>query len=180
MPAGTSAVAIWFRNASPPDCEGWDSNYGHNYTFAVVAAPPVRPGWAGPLGGSFARDCAHRDGLAEPIVIDEYVRERACTFIDGDVWVSGISDGSTPQPGFIAAQVEWAKDGGAAQHAWLDDVGRVGNNERFRWTLGHDFREVADWNEVKFALRFSTDGRHWVYPEGGARRTIKRAFQLPQ
>ncbi|MDB4971440.1 MAG: putative lipoprotein [Myxococcales bacterium] len=179
VPADATSVQLWFRNATPPSCEGWDSNYGHNYVFAVAAATPVRPGWAGDLGGSFARDCAHRDGLAEPIVIDEYVRERACSFIDGDVWVSGITDGSSPTPAFIAADVEWSRDGAPALHTWLEDVGRVGNNERFRWTLPYELRNVADWNEVKFALRFSTDGRHWVYPEGGARRTITRAFQMP-
>lgn len=179
VPAGATSVQLWFRNATPPSCEGWDSNYGKNYAFPVVAAPPVRPAWAGDLGGSFARDCAHRDGLAEPILIDEYVRERACSFVDGDVWVPGISDGSAPNPGFIAAEVEWSRDGAAPLHTWLDDVGRVGNNERFRWTLPYELRNFADWTEVKFALRFSTDGRHWVYPEGGARRTIKRAFQLP-
>ena len=38
VPAGATSVALWFRNASPPSCEGWDSNYGANYVFAVDAA----------------------------------------------------------------------------------------------------------------------------------------------
>ncbi|HEY1587749.1 MAG TPA: DUF6209 family protein, partial [Polyangia bacterium] len=31
VPAGTTSVALWFRNASPPSCEAWDSNFGANY-----------------------------------------------------------------------------------------------------------------------------------------------------
>lgn len=40
VPAGATSVALWFRNYSPPSCEGWDSSYGANYAFAVVAPQP--------------------------------------------------------------------------------------------------------------------------------------------
>jgi hypothetical protein len=36
IPADATAVALWFRNASPPDCEAWDSDYGRNYVFPVA------------------------------------------------------------------------------------------------------------------------------------------------
>lgn len=50
VPPDATSVQLWFRNASPPSCEAWDSRYGRNYTFDVVpapapaAAPPPTPG----------------------------------------------------------------------------------------------------------------------------------------
>lgn len=180
VPAGTTSVAIWFHNYSPPSCAGWDSNLGANYVFPVVATatPPI--GWLSDVGGSTDRACQHGDTLADPIVIDEYARERACLFADADVWIGGVTDGSAPHPEYVLAEVEWAKDAGAPTDSWLDDVGRVGNNERFRWQLPYELRNVADWTTATWALRFSVDGRTWTWAEGGRKRTIQRAFTLPQ
>ncbi len=180
VPADATSVALWFRNASPPSCEAWDSNYGANYVFPVVAAPTAALGWLSAVGGSTDRACQHADTLEDPIVIDEYARERACLFADVDVWVGGVTDGSAPHPEYVLAQVEWAKDGAAPTDSWIDDVGRVGNNERFRWQLPYELRNLADWSTATFALRLSTDGRTWMYTEGGFQRTITRAFTLPQ
>ena len=179
VPAGSTRVALWFRNASPPSCEGWDSNYGNNYTFAIAPAPTPAIGWVSEVGGSTNRACEHADGLADPIVIDEYARERACLFADVDVWVGGVTDGSPAHPEYVAAQVEWSKDGGAPVDVWLDDVGRVGNNERFRWQLPYELRNLADWTTAKYALRVSVDGRAWSYAGSINPRTITRAFTLP-
>lgn len=38
IPADATSVALWFRNASPPACEAWDSRYGANYVFAVKSS----------------------------------------------------------------------------------------------------------------------------------------------
>lgn len=180
VPAGTTSVAIWFHNYSPPSCEGWDSNLGANYVFPVVATatPPI--GWLSDVGGSTDRACQHGDSLADPIVIDQYARERACLFADADVWIGGVTDGSAPHPEYVLAEVEWAKDAAAPTDSWLDDVGRVGNNERFRWQLPYELRNLADWTTATYALRFSVDGRTWTWAEGGKKRTIQRAFTLPQ
>lgn len=38
LPAGTTGVSVWFKQFSygdRPPAEGWDSNYGQNYNFAV-------------------------------------------------------------------------------------------------------------------------------------------------
>jgi hypothetical protein len=180
VPAGATAVALWFKNASPPDCEGWDSNFGANYVFPVVAAATAPIGWTSGVGGSTDRACQHADTLEDPIVIDEYARERACLFADVDVWIPGVTDGSAPHPEYVLAEVEWAKDGAAPPtRTWLDDVGRAGNNERFRWQLPYELRNQADWTTASYSLRVSTDGRTWTYAEGGHTRTITRAFTLP-
>ena len=179
VPAGTTSVALWFKNASPPSCEAWDSNFGANYVFPVTATATAPVGWTSGVGGSTDRACQHSDTLEDPIVIDEYARERACLFADVDVWVGGVTDGSAPHPEYVLAQVEWQKDAASPTDTWLDDVGRVGNNERFRWQLPYELRNVADWTTATYALRVSTDGRTWTWAEGGRKRTITRAFTLP-
>ncbi len=177
IPAGATSVALWFENASPsPPCEAWDSNYGANYVFPVVAAPTPAIGWLSAVGGSTDRACTHADSLEDPIVIDEYARERACLFADVDVWVGGVTDGNPAHPEYVAAQVEWSLDGAAAVDEWIDDVGRVGNNERFRWQLPYELRSTDTWNTATYQLRLSVDGRTWTYAEGGAQRTITRDF----
>ena len=73
---------------------------------------------------------------------------------------------------YVLAQVEWQKDTAAPTDTWRDDVGRVGNNERFRWQLPYELRNVADGSTATYALRVSTGGRTWSWAEGGRKRTI--------
>jgi Family of unknown function (DUF6209) len=180
VPADATSVQIWFVNATAATgCVGYDSNYGANYRFAVEPRATPAIGWLSGVGGSTNRACDHADGLADPIVIDEYARERACLFADVDVWVGGVTDGAVPHPQYLYAQVEWHKDAQPATQTWLDDIGRFGNNERFRWQLPYELRSMADWTTATYALRFSVDGRTWSYAEGGRQRTVQRAFTLP-
>jgi hypothetical protein len=172
IPDGTQSAELWFHNQVPGSCDAWDSNYGRNYQFPVGAQPPAI-GWAGDWGSSFSRSCEHQSGVPEPAVIDEYVRERACSFIDADVWVPG---GET-HPEWIQAQVEYRKDANPAVTAWLEPVGRVGNNQRVRWTVPYEIRNTRNWSTVKYRFRFSTDGNQWTYlgqPDGSP-RTIQFA-----
>jgi len=181
VPADADSVALWFHAVSPT-CDRWDSNYGHNWNFPVVATPPSAVGWAGDWGSSTNRACEHTAGVPEPITIDEYMRERSCIFIDADVWVPGTTDVSTPHPEWIQAQVEWAKDAQAATDTWLDYQGIVGHNARFRWSVPYEVRNIADWNSVRYAFRFTTDGTNWTHiaQPSGDDWTIVRAFTLPQ
>jgi hypothetical protein len=68
-------------------------------------AHPAAVGWAGDWGSSFARDCARRDGIAEPVVVDGYTRERACAIVYADVWAPGVTDGATAHPEWLFARV---------------------------------------------------------------------------
>jgi hypothetical protein len=114
--------------------------------------------------------------VPEPAVIDEYVRERACSFVDAEVWVAGATDADHPE--WVQAQVEWRKDAQPATTAWLDFVERVGNNARFRWSLPQELRNQSDWSIAGYRFRFSTDGNSWSYfgQDSGAPRTLQRAF----
>jgi hypothetical protein len=180
VPEGAQSVELWFENATPPSCDAWDSRFGQNYAFPVVSAAPSQVGWAGDWGSSVSRACSHESGVPDPMIIDEYVRERACAFVDADVWVPGATDDGG-HPEWVQAQVEWWKDNQPLSDDWLEPIGRVGNNQRFRWTLPYELRNVADWRTAFYTFRFSTDGRTWttLARPGGAARTIERAFELP-
>jgi hypothetical protein len=39
VPADAASVELWFH-ALAPGCEQWDSNYGRNWKFPVLASPP--------------------------------------------------------------------------------------------------------------------------------------------
>jgi hypothetical protein len=180
VPADATSVDLWFHAVSP-DCDQWDSDYGRNWRFPVVATAPAPVGWAGDWGSSTNRACAHTAGVPQPITIDEYMRERSCIFIDADVWVPGTTDVSTPHPEWIQAQVEWAKDSQAPTDSWLDYQGIVGHNARFRWSVPYEVRNIADWSTVAYSFRFTTDGTTWtrIAQPSGDDWTIVRAFSLP-
>lgn len=180
VPADADGVELWFH-AVAPGCDQWDSNYGNNFKFPVVANAPSQVGWAGDWGSSTNRDCQHDAGVPQPITIDEYMRERACIFVDADVWVPGVTDVSATHPEWIQAEVQWAKDQNAPTTAWLDYEGIVGHNARYRWTIPYEVRNFADWTTVSYSFRFTTDGNTWmnVAQPSGADWTITRAFSLP-
>jgi hypothetical protein len=180
VPAGATGVELWFH-AIAPGCTQWDSNYGSNWVFPVIAASPSRIGWVGDWGSSTDRACQHGAGVPEPITIDEFMREQACIFVDADVWAPGTTDVTAPHPEWILAQVVWAKDGQAPVQGWLDYEGIVGHNARFRWSIPYEIRDMADWTTVSYSFRFSTDGINWTSAAqaSGANRTIARAFTLP-
>ncbi len=181
LPRGATSVELWFENRSGAgsSCVTWDSNLGANYRFDVLPAAPAAVGWAGGVGGSFSRACAHTSGLAEPTVVDSYSRERACMFVDADVWVPGLTDAGAPAE-WLYAEALWAFDGGAPQLEPLTFVERVGNDYRYRFALPRERMTREPWSTLTYSLRFSTDGVTWARvgqsdaPLGGADRTIVR------
>ncbi|GHG95136.1 DUF6209 family protein [Comamonas sp. JC664] len=182
VPSDATSVELWFLTAGRTCTQRYDSNYGQNYAFPVEAQAPSAVVWAGDWGGSLARDCEHRDGLADPIVIDSYVMERACKFVDADVYVPGVTDAATARPEYIHAQVEFSVDGAATQYKPLAFQGRVGNNYRYRWNLASEPLAYTPWSAYAFGFRYSTDGVSWYRiangegPSGGAARTLQRSF----
>jgi hypothetical protein len=183
VPEGTSRVEVWFENYSGAGstCRKWDSEFGTNYAFEAVSTLPAEVGWAGVSGGSWSRECAHRDdGVADPARVDGYTMERACTFVDADVWVPGLTDAGGDHPERIVAEVEWRVDDGDLRRDFLGFEGKVGNDYRFRWELPRSEMTYSPWNTIEYAMRFSTDGItfHRVGredgPEGGDARLVER------
>jgi hypothetical protein len=179
VPAGATSVQLWFHAVSP-GCDQWDSNYGANWSFPVVAAAPPGVGWAGDWGSSTNRDCQHVAGVPEPIAIDEFMREQSCIYVDIDVWVPGVTDVQLVHPEWIQATVAWSKDGKAPTTAWLDYQGIVGHNARFRWSIPYEIRDMADWSTVTYSFGLESDGVHTTREAqpSGADRTIVRDFQF--
>lgn len=177
VPDDADRVELWFH-AVAPGCEEWDSDYGRNWPFPVIATAPPDIGWAGDWGSSTNRACEHTPGVPDPIRIDEYMRERSCIFIDADVWVPGVTDVAAPHPEWIQAQVEWRKDASAPIDSWLAYQGIFGHNARFRFSVPYELRSMTDWSTATYEFRVSTDGNTWtsVSTGAGTTRTIERAF----
>ncbi|HNS99689.1 MAG TPA: DUF6209 family protein [Polyangiaceae bacterium] len=183
VPKGATSVQLWFRNASGAgmSCETWDSNLEANYVFAVQRFAPSPVKWAGDWGNGFSRECEHRDGIEEPTVIDSWIMQRACMFVDADVYVPGLTDVDA-DPAGIVAQVNYGFDDQDPVAGWLTYQGRVGNNYRYRWELPRDVLQQSSWDKITYRFRFSTDGLNWYTigqaqgPEGGDARTLLRSF----
>lgn len=176
VPAGATAVELWFHTGGRTCTSAYDSNFGRNYRFEVAPRAPAAVGWAGDWGSSFARDCARRDGIAEPVVVDGYTRERACAIVYADVWAPGVTDTAAAHPEWLFARVEWRLDGGPWQVTPLEADGRAGNNLRYRWVLPKTELGYATWSELTYTFQFSTDGQEYlsIGQDSGAPRTIRR------
>lgn len=179
IPARATAAEMWFVNTDVSGCQAYDSNFGSNHRFEVLAQPPAAPTWAGNWGNGFNRECAHVAGLAEPTPLGSWNRERSCLWVDAEVYVPGLTD-RLERPDRVAAQVEYQVDGGEKRVAWLAYAGRAGNNYRWRWDLSREEMSRTFWNAYAFSFRFSTDGATWIRtgaadaPQGGADRTLVR------
>src|SRR5262249_26814791 len=104
--------------------------------------------------------------------------ERACIFVDLDVWVPGVTDVASPHPEWIQAQVEWTKDAKAPITEWLAYQGPIDHNTRFRWSVPYELRNLSDWSTAHYAFKLSTDGNTWtrVAQPSGDDWTLTRAF----
>ena len=179
VPTDATSVELWFH-AVAPGCEAWDSNYGANWSFPVVASSPPAVGWVGDWGSLTTSACTRTTGVPEPLVIDSTLRKSACLDVEADVWVPGVTDVPSPHPEWIQAAVSYAKDGGAAVQQNLAYEGIVGHNARFRWSIPAAIRDQADWNTVTYSFGFMSDGVHTTNAAqaSGADRTLQRAFSL--
>lgn len=163
IPSGTTSLEVWFKNSTGAgsSCEAWDSNFGGNYVFPVSAAAPARVEWVGNAGSSFSRACSRQDGAPATTTLDSYVQQRACAFVEVDVYVPGLTDGAGPS-GAVFAQAETKLDGVALPATDLSFVGRVGNDWRFHYELPKsDLYYGPKWQTFEYGFRFSTDGKVW-------------------
>lgn len=161
VPSDAESVDLWFMTSGLRCTATYDSNYGENYRFAVADRAPAPVAWAGDVGNGMNRQCEHRAGIADPYVLDSYVAERACMFVDVDVYVPGLTDAATLRPEALVGEVRQRLDEGEASMQPLTFVERVGNNYRFRWQLERQTLRYATWSSLHYDFRFSTDGVEW-------------------
>jgi hypothetical protein len=165
VPAGATSMEAWFQNASGAGstCEAWDSNQGANYRFTVEPRvfQPVQ--WVGNAGSSFTRACSRADGVPATVALDSYIMQRACSFIEVDVYVPGLTDGGALKTEAIFAQAELKLDGQPIAFEWLVPMGRVGNDYRYHYEIPRSALYYGHkWETFTYTLRFSTDGNSWV------------------
>ena len=172
IPLGTQRVEMWFDNTGIGCGPAYDSNSGNNYSFDVSTTGPAPIGFVGNGAASLSRQCEANIAIPEPIVLDEYIRERACSFVELDVWAAGLTDQAAMHPELIAARAEASLDGTALAPVWLTLVGKNGNNYRYRYTLPRDsLYYSAKWSTLSYTVEFSTDGVVWSKDQT---RTAKR------
>lgn len=134
-------LELWFEASSAYGCHEWDSDYGANYRFTVLADPHA-PGWMGNAAGVVSRATCENGGacdadrrpLEDGFTYDTWARQRAtiaAAYLD--VWKAGVTDFDNPRLWEqldarvhyrYAGQTEW-------QWAWIDFERRVGNDARY-------------------------------------------------
>jgi hypothetical protein len=119
--------------------------------------------WVGNPGSSFTRLCERQSGAPASTRLDSYVQQRACTFVEVDVYVPGLTDAATLQPHAVFAQAELKLDGVALPATELTFVGRFGNDYRFHFEVPKsELYYGPKWTKLEYGFRFSTDGRVWM------------------
>lgn len=164
-PSGTTGLEVWFKNftGAGSSCVAWDSNHGSNYRFDVEPRAPQAVLWAGNAGSSFTRACSRQDGVPANVLLDSYLWQRACTFVEVDAWVPGLTDRAALAPWAIWAEAQLSLDGAPLAPQALTFIGRFGNDYRYRFELPRsELYYGPKWSQLSYTLRFSTDGRTWV------------------
>jgi hypothetical protein len=134
-------LQVWFQATNRYGCSEFDSNYGHNYRFAV-ALPANAPSWVGNGNWVVSRaTCAagpcdaDRNALTNEFDYGTWARQRAAIrAIYFEVYKSGVTDFDNPDLWRqLDVQVLSRPVGSAAtwrsQYVRFD--GRAGNNARY-------------------------------------------------
>lgn len=166
VPRGATSAEVWFKNftGAGSTCESWDSNLGANYRFVVESRPFAAVQWVGRPGSSTSRLCARSEGAPDSITLDSYLNERACVWVEADVYVPGLTDGVGGLKSYaVFAEAELSLDGVAQPAQALSFLGRFGNDYRYRFELPKSGLYYGPkWKKLEYTMRFSTDGRTWT------------------
>jgi catechol 2,3-dioxygenase-like lactoylglutathione lyase family enzyme len=167
LPKGATSAEVWFNNftGAGSSCTEWDSNNGSNWRFTVEPKPFAAVQWVGNPGSSTTRACARAEGAPSSINLDSYLQQRACVWVESDVYVPGLTDGvGGLKPHAIFAEVETTLDGVRFVTEPLRFTERVGNDYRFHYEIPKSalFYVPAKWTRFEYTFRFSTDGRTWT------------------
>lgn len=167
VPMGATAAEVWFNNftGAGSSCSDWDSNDGANWRFTIEPKPFAPVQWVGNPGSSTTRACARAEGAPQSIRLDSYLQQRACVWVESDVYVPGLTDGvGGLKPHAIFAEVETTLDGVPFAIEPLRFTERLGNDYRFHYEIPKSalFQTPAKWSRFEYTLRFSTDGRTWT------------------
>ncbi len=162
IPNGATSAEVWFVNTGLWCSPSYDSNSGANYRFEVIA-PPAAATWFGNTKSSTSRECVANQNVPYSLTLDGYIRERACSFVESQVYVPGLTDDATVRPALVMAKVESKLDGVAQPMRWLTFQGRTDNNYTYRYELPRDALYYGSkWSRLEYTIAWSTDGVIWV------------------
>jgi hypothetical protein len=104
---------------------------------------------------------------------NSYLQQRACVWIEADVYVPGLTDGVGGLASYaVFAEAQATLDGVAMPAERVSFLGRFGNDFRYRFELPKSTLFYgAKWSRYEYAMRFSTDGRTWT---NDVKRTVVR------
>lgn len=166
VPRGATSAQVWFKNFTGAGsmCESWDSKNGANYQFAVAPRPYAAVQWVGRPGSSTSRACARNEGAPDSFELDSYLQQRACVWIEADVYVPGLTDGVGGLASYaVFAEAQATLDGVAMPVERVSFLGRFGNDFRYRFEIPKSALYYGPkWTRYEYAMRFSTDGRTWT------------------
>jgi hypothetical protein len=197
VPADATQVQFWFSNTDRAGCSAWDSNFGNNYVFDIVAPQAASPavGWAGDFDFVIAwgnGDTRHGD--RDPAYYwNSMEGAPSSSRVEVQVWIPGITDQvyandeavRTAAQSRVKAEVLTDALAGAAWGAQdLRFVRKQGNNFlyafdfwRMRYQIYHN-PPIAD-GLYHYFFRFSTDsGVTWY--EAGKQGDRTRRFVVAQ
>lgn len=166
VPADATRAEVWFNNftGAGSSCTDWDSNGGANFGFTVESKAFRAPQWVGNSGSSTSRACSRSEGAPLSLTLDSYLQQRACVWVESDVYVPGLTDAATQKSYAVLAEAELVLDGKPFSTESLSFVQRVGNDYRFHYELPKSalYYVPTKWSRLEYTLRFSTDGRTWL------------------
>lgn len=142
-PEGATGLELYFRNSDRAGCVAWDSDYGRNYRYPVVAAPDRRgPQWVGNDTATISRAASRRCEGAVPfgsrLAFGSWARQRAAiTDLCFEAWEPGVTDVDNDEVWRqLDAQVHYRFDPNLPfSTAYVSLVGRSGNNARYALDL---------------------------------------------
>lgn len=137
VPTGARRLVAWFENTSATGCQAWDSNFGANYAFDVLAPPA----WLGNPMARISRDTSDPctgGGSIDGARFDTWARQRAAiTNACFQVWQPGVTDTGGDVTGAFAVTAHWRGAGttDAYRIAPVAFDRRIGNDARFAFDL---------------------------------------------
>jgi len=138
VPVGARRAALWFENTSASGCQTWDSNFGANYGYDVLAPPA----WVGNSMVRISRDtgdtCTGGGGI-DGFSFGTWARQRAAyTNACFQVYQPGVTDVDGVEVWrALDVRVHWR--GAGTDEAYRTEAvpfdRRVGNDARFAFNL---------------------------------------------
>jgi len=101
-PDGATELVLYFRNSDRAGCMAYDSDYGRDYHYPVVAAPGGRgPSWVGDAVATISRAASRRCEGAAPfgsrVTFGSWARQRAAiTDLCFSAWEPGVTEVDNP------------------------------------------------------------------------------------